>query len=38
VLIAAICLENRLPIVTVKGRHFRRVPDLQVYPPEQLLP
>ncbi len=37
VLIAAICLENGLPILTLNERHFRRVADLQVYTPEQLL-
>jgi tRNA(fMet)-specific endonuclease VapC len=30
VLIAAICLENNLPILTGNLRHFNRVPSLQV--------
>ena len=37
VLIAAICLERQLPILTLNEKHFRRVKDLQVYTPEQLL-
>ena len=30
VLIAAICLENQLPILTSNTRHFSKVPNLQV--------
>jgi tRNA(fMet)-specific endonuclease VapC len=37
VLIAAICLERQLPILTLNEKHFRRVPDLRVYTPKQLL-
>ena len=37
VLIAAICLERNLPILTLNERHFHRVADLRVYSPEQLL-
>lgn len=37
VLIAAICLERQLPILTINERHFRRVTDLHVYTPEQFL-
>lgn len=37
VLIAAICLENKLPILTLNEKHFRRITDLRVFTPEQLL-
>lgn len=30
VLIAAICIENQLPLLTSNLRHFNRIPDLQV--------
>lgn len=33
-LIAGICLENRMPIVTRNTEHFDRVPDLLVIPAE----
>ena len=34
VLIAAICLENSLPLLTLNDRHFSRVPELQVLTPD----
>lgn len=37
VLIAAICLERRLPLLTLNERHFARVANLSVITPEQLL-
>lgn len=37
VLIAAICLERRLPLLTLNERHIARVPDLQVISPESLV-
>jgi tRNA(fMet)-specific endonuclease VapC len=37
VLIAAICLEWSLPLLTLNDRHFSRVPELQVVTPDQLL-
>ncbi len=37
VLIAAICLEKSLPILTTNDRHFGRVPELQVLTPNALL-
>jgi tRNA(fMet)-specific endonuclease VapC len=36
-LIAAICLEHSLPILTLNERHFSRVPQLQVISPQALL-
>jgi tRNA(fMet)-specific endonuclease VapC len=36
-LIAAICLEHSLPLLTLNERHFSRVPDLQVITPEKYL-
>jgi tRNA(fMet)-specific endonuclease VapC len=37
VLIAAICLEHNLPLLTTNVNHFARVPGLQVISPEELL-
>jgi len=37
VLIAAICLEHNLPLLTTNERHFRRIPNLQVLTPEAFL-
>ncbi len=37
VLIAAICLENSIPLLTLNERHFARVPELQVVTPDSLL-
>ena len=37
VLIAAICLEHSLPLLTLNERHFSRVPDLQVLTPDTFL-
>jgi tRNA(fMet)-specific endonuclease VapC len=37
VLIAAICLEEALPILTTNERHFSRVQDLKTIVPSQLL-
>ncbi len=37
VLIAAICLEQNLPLLTTNERHFVRVPSLNVLTPETLL-
>ena len=37
VLIAAICLEHSLPILTLNDRHFSRVPGLKVITPEVFL-
>lgn len=37
VLIAAVCLEHSLPILTLNERHFSRVPGLEVITPEALL-
>ncbi len=37
VLIAAICLEKSLPLLTTNDRHFGRVPELQVLAPNALL-
>jgi tRNA(fMet)-specific endonuclease VapC len=37
VLIAAICLEEALPILTTNERHFSRVQDLKTITPSQLL-
>lgn len=34
VLIAAICLEHSLPLLTLNERHFSRVPGLQVLTPD----
>jgi len=34
VLIAAICLEHSLPLLTLNERHFSRVPGLQVVTPD----
>jgi tRNA(fMet)-specific endonuclease VapC len=36
VLIAAICLERQLPLLTLNEKHFARVPDLQVITPDAL--
>ena len=36
VMIAAICLTNALPILTLNERHFSRVPGLIVYTPATL--
>lgn len=33
-LIAAICLEHSLPLLTLNERHFSRVPGLQVLTPD----
>lgn len=37
VLIAAICLEHSLPLLTLNERHFSRVPGLRVLTPSDLL-
>lgn len=37
VLIAAICLEQQLPILTLNERHFQRVNGLQVLSPHDIL-
>lgn len=37
VLIAAICLERSLPLLTLNERHFSRVPRLKVLTPDALL-
>jgi len=37
VLIAAICLENQLPLLTSNTRHFSRVPNLQVIAVEEFI-
>jgi len=37
VLIAAICLEHALPLLTLNDRHFARVPGLQVLGPDAFL-
>lgn len=37
VLIAAICLEHSLPLLTSNERHFSRVPGLHVLTPQELL-
>jgi len=37
VLIAAICLEHSLPLLTLNERHFSRVPELQVLTPDVFL-
>jgi predicted nucleic acid-binding protein len=38
VLIAAICLEHGLPILTANNRHFSRVSNLTVIKPAELVP
>lgn len=37
VLIAAICLEQQLPILTLNERHFRRVSGLRVLTAQEFL-
>jgi tRNA(fMet)-specific endonuclease VapC len=37
VMIAAVCLERSLPLLTLNERHFSRVPGLTVLTPEMLL-
>jgi predicted nucleic acid-binding protein len=37
VLIAAVCLEHELPLLTQNQQHFSRVPGLTVVTPEQIL-
>ncbi len=37
VLIAAICLAQALPLLTLNDRHFSRVSELQVFTPESFL-
>ncbi|MBX7233658.1 MAG: type II toxin-antitoxin system VapC family toxin [Caldilineales bacterium] len=37
VLIAAICLEHRLPLLTMNQRHFGRVPGLVVVTPAEFV-
>ncbi len=37
VLIAAICLEYGLPLLTLNDRHFTRVPGLTVLTPDAFL-
>ena len=37
VLIAAICLEHHVPLLTSNEKHFSRVPDLQMITVEQFL-
>lgn len=36
VLIAAICLQHELPLLTLNEKHFRRVPGLTVVTPPML--
>jgi predicted nucleic acid-binding protein len=36
VLIAAICLEHKLPLLTLNHEHFGRVPDLTVVTPAEI--
>jgi len=38
VLIAAICLEHKLPLLTLNQEHFSRVPELTVVTPAQIAP
>jgi len=38
VLIAAICLEHELPLLTLNEEHFRRVPELTVVTVAELAP
>ena len=38
VLIAAICLEHKLPLLTLNQEHFGRVPELTVVTPAQIAP
>lgn len=38
VLIAAICLEHELPLLTLNEEHFRRVPELTVLTAAELAP
>ena len=38
VLIAAICLEHKLPLLTLNQEHFGRVPDLTVVTPAEIAP
>lgn len=35
--IAAICLDNALPLLTLNDRHFARVPELRIITPDQFL-
>jgi tRNA(fMet)-specific endonuclease VapC len=37
VLIAAICLEQNLPILTTNQQHFVRLPDVKVFTPSELI-
>jgi tRNA(fMet)-specific endonuclease VapC len=37
VLIAAICLEHQIPLLTLNEKHFSRVPGLQMIPVPQFL-
>ena len=37
VMIAAICLERKLPLLTLNERHFNRVAGLTVLTPDKLL-
>ena len=37
ILIAAICIEHDVPLVTSNLRHFERIPDLTVLSPEEAL-
>jgi predicted nucleic acid-binding protein len=36
VLIAAICLEHKLPLLTLNQQHFGRVPNLTVVTPAEI--
>jgi len=38
VLIAAICLEHNLPLLTLNQEHFGRVPELTVVTPAEIAP
>ena len=38
VLIAAICLEHKLPLLTLNQEHFGRVPELTVVTPAEIAP
>lgn len=37
VLIAAVCLEHSLPLLTLNERHFNRVPKLRIVTPREVL-
>jgi len=37
VLVASVCLEHSLPLLTLNERHFSRVPGLRVLTPADLM-